>query len=165
MTERRKFDLIRKIGDVEIRKYHQCAMATVLVNSDFERSGNIGFRPLVTYISQNRIAMTAPVIQEQNTPNSWLVSFVMPSEMQLKDMPIPKNSQVQIREVAEEYMAVLPFSGLSSWRRVHAHSEELLSVLRREGIKTIGSVQIARFDPPWKPGFMRYNEVLVPIKH
>jgi len=25
-------------------------------------------------------------------------------------------------------------------------------------------MRIARFDPPWKPGFMRHNEVIIPIE-
>ena len=63
MTERQKFDLVKKIPKtkVEIRRYHSCVMADVLVEGPYEQAGSIGFRPLVTYISQNNIAMTAPV--------------------------------------------------------------------------------------------------------
>ena len=101
MTERQKFDLVRKIDGIEIRKYHPCVMADVVVNSEYERAGNIGFRPLVSYISQNSIAMTAPVVQEQSTDNSWVVSFVMPAEMQINQMPLPKDAKVKLRESKE----------------------------------------------------------------
>ncbi|MGA1117388.1 MAG: heme-binding protein, partial [Candidatus Nanopelagicaceae bacterium] len=83
MTERQKFDLIKKIPNtkVEIRRYHSCVMADMIVQAPFEQAGSLGFRPLVTYISQNNIAMTAPVLQELSDSRSWIVSFVMPAEM------------------------------------------------------------------------------------
>jgi hypothetical protein len=65
MTERQKFDLVRKIprSKAEIRRYHSCVMADVIVEAPYAQAGNLGFRPLVTYISQNNIAMTAPVLK------------------------------------------------------------------------------------------------------
>ncbi|MEY3374475.1 MAG: heme-binding protein, partial [Actinomycetota bacterium] len=55
MSERQKFDLVKKIPKtkVEIRRYHSCVMADVLVEAPYEQAGSLGFRPLVTYISQN----------------------------------------------------------------------------------------------------------------
>jgi hypothetical protein len=32
-------------------------------------------------------------------------------------------------------------------------------------IQSTGKVRIARFDPPWKPGFIRHNELVVPINY
>ena len=57
MTERQKFDLVKKIPKtkVEIRRYHPCVMADVLVEAPYSQAANLGFRPLVTYISQNKI--------------------------------------------------------------------------------------------------------------
>jgi hypothetical protein len=89
MNERQKFNLVKKIPKtkVEIRRYHPCVIADVIVEAPYEQAGNLGFRPLVTYISQNNIAMTAPVLQELSDSRSWIVSFVMPAEMTLKDLP------------------------------------------------------------------------------
>ena len=163
MTERQKFRLIKKIGSVEIREYLPCVMADVVVNSEYRNAGNIGFRPLVAYISQNNIAMTAPVIQEENQNGSWVVSFVMPADKGLSNLPIPKNSQVTLRQSPKFNAAVLPFSGITTWKKAKSKEEELRAVLQKEDIKAIGPLQIARFDPPWKPGFARYNEVILPI--
>ena len=165
MTERQKFRLIKKIGAVEIREYLPCVMADVVVNSEYRNAGNIGFRPLVTYISQNNIAMTAPVIQEENQNGSWVVSFVMPADKELSNLPIPKNSQVTLRQSIQFNAAVLPFSGYTTWKKVQSKEEELRAALQREGIKPIGPLQIARFNPPWKPGFARYNEVILPVSN
>ena len=166
MTERQKFDLIKKIPNtkVEIRRYHSCVMADVLVEAPFAEAGNIGFRPLVTYISQNNIAMTAPVLQESSDSRSWTVSFVMPAEMTLNDLPTPRNSKVALRTIPVQLSAALPFSGLTSTAKIQIKEAELRAALAKEGFTPVGALRIARFDPPWKPGFMRYNEVILDIK-
>ena len=163
MTEHQKYDLLRKIGGVEIRRYHPCVMADVIVNAEYERAGNIGFRPLVTYISQNSIAMTAPVVQEQQENKSWVVSFVMPARMQLSQLPLPKDAKVKLREITEHNAAALAFRGITTFKNVQEKESLLRNVLDKEGIKPAGPLKIARFDPPWKPGFLRHNEVIIPI--
>lgn len=163
MTERQKYELIKVIAGVEIRKYHPCVMADVVVESDYEKAGNLGFRPLVTYISQNNIAMTAPVIQEENQTKSWIVSFVMPENMKLTDLPTPKNTKVTLREVPTHHAAALIFRGITTSEKVKEKEKELRTILNATNIKIAGPLKIARFDPPWKPGFMRHNEVVLPI--
>ena len=165
MTEHQKYRNIKRIGDVEIREYLPCVMADVVVQSEYKNAGNIGFRPLVTYISENKIAMTAPVIQERKDEKSWIVSFVMPADKELKDLPIPKNSKVSLRHSPNHFAAAITFSGITTWDKVNSKERELLSILETNNIKTIGKVQIARFDPPWKPGFMRHNEVSIQIDY
>ena len=165
MTERQKYQLIRDIDGVEIRKYEPCVLADVFVNTNYENAGNLGFRSLVTYISQNNIAMTAPVIQVQEPDNSWRVSFVMPAGMNISKMPLPKNSSVSLREIKEHFAAALSFKGYTSLERVREMENRLLAILNRNKIDVVGDLQIARFDPPWKPGFMRHNEVIVEINY
>ncbi|MFZ9879627.1 MAG: SOUL family heme-binding protein, partial [Candidatus Nanopelagicaceae bacterium] len=133
MTERQKFDLIKKIPNtkVEIRRYHSCVMADVLVEAPFAEAGNIGFRPLVTYISQNNIAMTAPVLQESSDSRSWTVSFVMPAEMTLNDLPTPRNSKVALRTIPVQLSAALPFSGLTSTAKIQIKEAELRAALAK----------------------------------
>lgn len=165
MTERQKFDLVKKIPKtkVEIRRYHSCVMADVLVEAPYSQAANLGFRPLVTYISQNNIAMTAPVLQESTDTRSWIVSFVMPAEMKLKDLPTPRNSQVTLRTIPEQLSAALPFSGITTTTKIHEKESELRAALAKENLTAIGTLRIARFDSPWKPGFMRYNEVILAV--
>ena len=118
MTERWRYDEVKKIEGVEIRKFHASVFADVTVHSPFNMAGSLGFRPLVTYISQNQIEMTAPVLQEKVGDQSWTVSFVMPEGAQLSDLPLPKNSDVKLRQVPEHFAAALSFSGASSWKTI-----------------------------------------------
>jgi hypothetical protein len=166
MTERQKFVLVRKIprSKAEIRRYHSCVMADVIVEAPYAQAGNLGFRPLVTYISQNNIAMTAPVLQESSDSRSWTVSFVMPAEMKLSDLPSPKNSKVSLRTVPEHLSAALAFNGVTTSSKIQEKETELREALAHDGLIPVGALRIARFDPPWKPGFLRYNEVILDIK-
>ena len=84
-------------------------------------------------------------------------------DLEAKSAEIPKNSQVTLRQSPKFNAAVLPFSGITTWKKAKSKEEELRAVLQKEDIKAIGPLQIARFDPPWKPGFARYNEVILPI--
>ncbi len=165
MTEQQKYDLVERLpgSSVEIRKYHTCVLADVVVQADYQNAGNMGFRPLVTYISRNNIAMTAPFIQEPKM-HSWVVSFVMPDGMNEKDLPIPADSRVALRTVQEHFAAALTFSGITTENKVKAKEAELRSALAAANISSKGQVRIARFDPPWKPVFMRKNEVILEIE-
>jgi len=166
MAERQKFDLVKKIPrtKVEIRRYHPCVIADVIVEAPYSQAASLGFRPLVTYISQNKIAMTAPVLQESTDSRSWMISFVMPAEMTVRDLPNPQNSKVRLRTLSEQLSAVLAFTGLAPSSKIQEKELELRAALAKESLTPIGALRIARFDPPWKPGFLRYNEVILDIK-
>ena len=138
MTERWRYDEVKKIEGVEIRKFHASVFADVTVHSPFNMAGSLGFRPLVTYISQNQIEMTAPVLQEKVGDQSWTVSFVMPEGAQLSDLPLPKNSDVKLRQVPEHFAAALSFSGASSWKTIEQKERELRKILGHAGISISG---------------------------
>ena len=165
MTERQKFDFVKKIPrtKVEIRRYHPCVIADVLVEAPYSQAASLGFRPLVTYISQNNIAMTAPVLQESTDSRSWIISFVMPEGMTVADLPNPQSSKVTFRTLAEQLAAVLPFTGITTTSKIQEKESELRLALTNESLTPIGTLRIARFDPPWKPGFLRYNEVILDL--
>ena len=106
--------------------------------------------------------MTAPVIVEEKSPESWQVSFVMPHGSKLSDMPTPANN-VKLRGEQEEICAAIKFNGNTSKNRIKKYEEKLLSYLKVQNIQKSGQLRIARFDPPWKPGIIRHNELIQPI--
>lgn len=181
MTEEQKYTVERKFPKFEVRRYEACVFADVTVTGDFESAGNIGFRPLIGYISGNnkpnsKIAMTAPVVQEpvfkiamtspvvqQNSGQDNIISFVMPAGMTLDSLPIPGSSKVSLREVLEQLVAVSRFSGRWTLATYMKHVAELESNIAQSGFITNGSPRFARFDPPWTPWFMRRNEIQIPI--
>lgn len=163
VTEQQEYDVVRTMGNVELRRYAPCVMADVIVRGDYRRATYEGFGPLVTYISRNDIAMTAPVVQEDTGNESWRVSFVMPSGMHLSTLPRPANQQVTLRDVPEHLAAALKFAGLATRRDVARKEHDLLAALRIEGLTPTSAVRVARFDPPWTPSFLRHNELVVDV--
>ena len=69
-TEEAPYTVIKTDGIFELREYAPQVLAEIMVDGELEGAGNKAFRPLFRYISgdnqsQTKIAMTAPVSQEQ----------------------------------------------------------------------------------------------------
>jgi len=166
MTEQQKYKVVKKFTDFEIRDYETCLIAEVSVDGSMNQAGSYGFRPLFNYISQNNISMTAPVIQIPVKTDQWKISFVMPSGSDISSLPISRNSDVEIKQTPQGFYACLKFSGNYSETKLEKNLNLLKSALIRESIKEIGNEnnwRSARFDPPFKPSFLKRNEIQIPV--
>ncbi|MCF8541372.1 MAG: heme-binding protein, partial [Aurantimicrobium sp.] len=99
MTERQPYTVVEKCNGYEIRDYPESRLAQVDMRANFSSAGSMGFGPLIRYISggnasAQRIAMTAPVLQQASPKETYLVSFVMPAEMTEATMPQPVDGRV-----------------------------------------------------------------------
>jgi hypothetical protein len=137
--------------------------ADVIVQGNAQSAAMKGFRPLARYIFSNNIAMTAPVIVEHGEGQHWRVSFVMPAEATISALPEPEG-EVRLRAAETEVCATLRFRGYITARKIRRMTRKLERLLKRYDIEALGPVRIARFDPPWKPGFARHNELVVPAR-
>jgi effector-binding domain-containing protein len=164
------YRVIRKIDAIEIREYAPYLVAEVVVDGDLESAGNRGFRILATYIAMTspvtqerargtKIAMTTPVTQEK-TDGQYTIRFMMPSELSRETLPAPKDSRIAIREIPAQTFAAIRYSGTWSKRNYDEHLDILRRGLRAEGLEPIGEPIWARYDPPFKPWFLRRNEIL-----
>jgi len=124
-----------------------------------------------------KIAMTSPVRMDMVGDSSsnggdgdgdggvMRMSFVMPSKYTKDNLPKPKNERVQIKEVPGHTAAALKFSG---WIRnksiVEKKQQQLLDILKAEGLEPEGDVMLYQYHPPFMYGFLRHNEVLYRIK-
>lgn len=186
MTEEQKYTVERKFPKFEVRRYEACVLADVTVSTDFQSAGSIAFRSLIGYISGSNqpnttIAMTSPVIQESKSGDSstkiamtspviqessndlQVVSFVMPAGMTLDDLPLPINSEVTLREMPEQSVAVSRFTGRWTENAYERQLAQLRQQLDQNEMTEIGPPRYARFDPPWTPSFLRRNEIQIPI--
>ena len=166
MTEQQKYKVVKKFTDFEIRDYEPCLIAEVSVDGSMNQAGSYGFRPLFNYISQNNISMTAPVIQIPVKNDQWKISFVMPSGSDISSLPISKNSDVEIKQIPQGFYACLKFSGNYSETKLEKNLNLLRRALVSESIKEIGNEnnwRSARFDPPFKPSFLKRNEIQIPV--
>ena len=169
MTDQQPYTVEREYSDFEIRAYPPHVLVQVDSAGTFFEAGNRGFRPLISYISGNnigarRIAMTAPVIQSPQSATEHTVSFVLPEGMDVASVPVPADARVRTVAVAASRVAARKFSGGSSESLYESNATKLIAGLAREAIATTGDAYFARFDPPWKPGFLKHNEVLIALE-
>jgi hypothetical protein len=172
MTKRQEFKVIRTYQDFEVREYLPCVLAEVKVSADYSTAASAAFGRLFKFISQGnsaseKIAMTAPVISAQREQsaesNEWYVSFVMPSGSHFGRLPHPNDPQVVLREIDSEICIAMPFRGKADKKLSEKKVSELRAAATKENISMSDETRICRFDPPFKPGFMQYNEIVIPI--
>lgn len=161
--------MVKKYQDFELRHYPAGLQIETEVRGNFVQAGNLGFGPLVRFISgynksNKSIAMTAPVIQQPTGSSKHLVRFVLPENMSYSGVPEALDPGVKVIEVPEHFAAVKRFPGSWSEDRFEDQAKNLVQAVFTEGLETEGSVYVSRFDPPWKPGFLKRNEVLIRVK-
>ncbi len=112
------------------------------------------------------IAMTSPVLAtlgDDGQASDRTVTFVMPADRALGDLPAPRDSRVRLRPVPPRLVAALAFSGNYKSSLPQRKQDELLRRLREAGITSRGQVTFAGYDPPTTLPALRRNEVLVEI--
>jgi hypothetical protein len=188
VTEQQPYDLVQSYDHFEVRRYPEHLLAEVVVDGAFEDAGNRAFRALFAYISgenlsstkvamtapvvqdaaSSRIAMTAPVLQEaidagDTADGAYRVAFVLPAELHMDTAPRPTNPEVRLRTVPESLVAVIRYRGRWTRDKYTSHLDELRQAVAAAGLTAVGSPRFAKFDPPFKPAFLRRNEVLLDL--
>ena len=169
MTERQVFKLIKKHEGFEIREFAPCVLAEVTVEGSLSRASSQAFGSLFGYIAKGnvdakKIAMTAPVTATSTAgakSQAWVVSFVMPANLEISNLPLPSNSSVKLRSVPAEQCAVASFRGRADQEKWQEKESELRKNAAKAGIELSDEVRISRFDPPFKPGLLHYNEIAI----
>jgi hypothetical protein len=166
-TETQSYKVIQTGVDFEIRFYPGVTIATITSEAkSYKELGNSGFRKLAHYIfggnqEKRQIAMTTPVHMDINDTLSTM-SFVMPSNLNKDNLPQPDNSQVQIKNVPDEYVAAIKFGGFASDKDIKLHTEKLAAALKTNGISNDGHFRFLGYNPPYQL-FGRRNEVIVKV--
>ncbi|GAA2751176.1 SOUL family heme-binding protein [Amnibacterium kyonggiense] len=189
MTEQQPYEVLRRTAAFELRRYPAHTVAEVEVEAPFDRAGNVAFGRLFGYISgantaRRSVAMTAPVVQRstaagQRVPmtapvvqagptgtarGTHAVAFVLPAGMTAASAPVPTDPSIRIRAVPASTAAALRFSGSSSAAAFRRHEQQLREALDAAGLRPVGAPRFARFDPPFKPWFLRRNEVVQDVE-
>jgi len=181
-VEEADYRVLQQDGAIELREYAPSIVAETVVDADFEGAGNRAFRTLFRYIdgdneAQQEIAMTAPVSQapasekiamtapvgQRPEGGGWAVSFMMPAAYTMETIPRPSDPAVRLREIPAHRAVAIRYSGFWSEDRYREHLQELMAWIGQQGLETAGDPVWARYDPPFKPWFMRRNEILIPV--
>jgi len=181
-TEEAKYRVLDTFVSVEIRQYEPQLVAETEVEAELEEAGSEAFRRLAGYIfgknkgakkiamtapviqrEGEKIAMTAPVTQARSTSGRYLVRFTMPAAYTRETLPEPLDPTVHVTEQPARRIAALRYSGTWSRKSYEAHLWQLRAALAQAGLFPVGEPHWARYDPPWKPWFLRRNEVMLEL--
>lgn len=166
-TETISYKSIAKFDRFEIRLYPELTVATTRLNdaAGYGEKSRTGFRRIASYIfggnNQNtQIAMTSPV-QMDMSENSAM-SFFMPADMRIDDLPQPDNTDVSIHKQPSKILAVIQFSGWASDQVLEEKFEELKKLLREKNIRHKDSYSYLGYNPPYQL-VNRVNEVTIEL--
>ncbi|MBO4164060.1 MULTISPECIES: SOUL family heme-binding protein [Micromonospora] len=185
MTERQPYRVLGRHPGFELRRYPAHLVAELHIDGGFAAAGTAAFRPLAAYLSganrsrrrmgtngpvvqaatgSEQIAMTAPVVQEEgDRPGAWRVWFVLPARLTPATVPEPEDPRITVREIPEQLAAAVRFAGRWTDRAFDQRATALGRAVTDAGLTPSGAIRYARFDPPWKPWFLRHNEVVLPV--
>lgn len=165
--EEPEYEVIAETAAYEVRRYQPYVVAEVDVRG--KSADSQGFRALAGYIfgdneASEKMQMTAPVeSREADDGNDITYAFVMESKYTLDTLPNPNNERIRLRNKPSRVVAALRFSGRWTEANVAKHERQLLSALQADGITRLGRVELARYNSPFTPWFLRRNELMVAI--
>lgn len=178
------FEVLAKYDAYEVRRYAPYLVAEVDVAG--EGSDGRAFRILAGYIfgdnqKTEKMQMTAPVEARAKPPSEKMAmtaavisgtredyittfAFVMEGKYTLDTLPRPNDERIRLLERPERILAVRKYSGGWSKSRFAENKRYLLDALADDDIDVCGDSEWARYDSPFKPWFLRRNEIWIPIE-
>jgi DNA gyrase inhibitor GyrI len=164
--ESAEYNVVESDGSFEVREYPDLMLVTT--TSKFRSQGNDGsFGRLFRYISggnesDRKIAMTTPVFMEpENEEKEGQMGFVIPRKIADAFVPKPSSEDVQIHQRSGGRFAVFRFAGRMDDETQLTAEDTLRKWMDSRGLKGGDSIEFAGYDPPWTPGPLRRNEILI----
>jgi DNA gyrase inhibitor GyrI len=172
--ESAEYKVITSDGSFEVREYPDLMLVATTTKLDAQgRDGS--FMKLFRYISganesEKKISMTTPVFMENDKADSEVqMGFVMPKRVAVEGVPAPTGEGVNVRKRVGGRFAVLRFSGQLNSTSAKESEAKLRAWMASQGLEPDESLQssgveTAGYDPPFIPGPLRRNEVLIRLK-
>ena len=157
------YKVVRKQGAFEIREYPTSTLVSTPMSSG-NQEGDDSFMRLFRYIGganekEAKISMTTPVFMDQDGTNRQM-SFVVPKKTATEGAPKAKAEDISITTREGGKFAVFRFSGSFRGENMAVALEKLSQWIASEHLVTVGKPQVASYDPPFIPPFLKRNEVL-----
>lgn len=182
-TEEATYSVILEEGDFQVREYAPALIAQTRTKGEYKASSNKSFRKLAGYIfgdnvSQEKIEMTTPVLQENKSEkiamtvpvlvkednSEWEMTFVLPAQYTMETIPKPNNPDVEVKQQPSRKVATLRFSGLLNAEKMAVKTNELENWLAEKNYVAIAAPYTAAYNPPWTLPMLRRNEALIEIE-
>lgn len=166
--ETARYSVLSEAGEFEMRDYPPMMVATTPMKAANPNEDDGSFMRLFRYISKDnesetKIAMTTPVFLSDDDKGRRM-SFVLPEKLAQDGAPVPKSERVALETVEGGRYAVYRYRG--SWKpeATEAARKKLEKWAAAEGLTLAGDPEVAHYDPPFTPPFLRRNEVRVRVK-
>ncbi|EMI21959.1 SOUL heme-binding protein [Rhodopirellula maiorica SM1] len=92
------------------------------------------------------------------------MGFVIPKRVASEGPPQPVSKDVEIRERKGGRFAVIRFSGIMNAKTARQAEAKLREWIDKKGLVAEKKAETAGYDPPFTPGPLRRNEVLIRVK-
>lgn len=167
-VEEYEYDVLKKVGDIEIRNYNQALFTKVKLSSNkYEKISSDGFRILAGYIfggnnKSEEISMTSPVVVEMESSKSMM--FMVPKDYDLSSLPEPNNKEITFIEMPSRKIAAIQFGGWANQKKINLYIDKLKEQLKTNNIEHKGNFSFFGYNPPYEV-FNRRNEVVVELKN
>jgi hypothetical protein len=157
------YQVLRSDGAFEIRDYPESKLISTPMQ---QRGRNDSFMRLFRFISggnerQEKISMTVPVLMSGTS--SGTMSFVVPNSVAKQGIPQPSDPNVTVTTMQAARYATYRFKGWINPARSEAAATQLLEWCKMQKLAVSGAPFFASYNPPWTPGFLRRNEVLISL--
>lgn len=158
--EQLKYEVLKKEGSIELRKY---APFVMMKAGDPSYSG---FQVLFNYISGNndknqKISMTVPVFTD--IKETGFIAFTMPEEVVKNGYPNAIDPRIHIEKQEEKYYLACSFVG--AIKKVDAFVVTLKDYATLNQIEIIGEPVLLRYQGPFVPPIFRKHDVMIEIKN
>jgi hypothetical protein len=165
-TEQRKYQILKKYENFEIRKYEPALFSSVkLGKKSYSESSSEGFRILAGYIfgdneKKEKISMTSPVTMELGDTSKMM--FMVPKSHDMESLPNPSNSKIVFEKQSEKIVAAIRFDGWANDKKIEKYQSILKTALAKEKIAHNNKFAFLGYNPPYDL-VNRRNEVIVEL--
>ena len=156
----------KKYDTFELRSYEATLFTSVkLSTKGYNNSSSRGFSILAEYIfggndKKEKISMTSPVTV--SLEDTMTMMFLVPKKFNKESLPKPNQSKVEFREEPKKTVAAITFGGWADDENIEIYKNQLISLLKKEGIKHTNKFSFLGYNPPFEV-FNRKNEVIVEL--
>jgi hypothetical protein len=158
-----QYTVLKKVKEYEIRKYEAYLVAETDRPMGKGPAAGDGFQELAGYIfggnnRSSKMEMTMPVI---NTNEKIVFPMETKYGTNVDALPQPNDGRIIRRLEEGGVVAVANFSGLPLDYEVTEAERKLRAALLLDGYKPAEGYQLARYNEPFVPPFVRRNEILI----
>ena len=163
LADENDYDVVKVIGQVEIRSYKEMIYASYTPNDESDRGSS--FRLVANYIfggniKNEKISMTSPVVIKPN--NNYEMAFIMPNSYTINSLPEPIDDKINIYEVPASIKAAIRYSGYTENKKENKMKMLLIKELTKYNIDFDNDFEVCVYDAPYK-FINRRNEIVVSV--